>query len=46
MRWLDSITKSMDMKLIKLRKIVKERGDWQTAVHGFQSVGHNLVIEQ
>ena len=31
-RWLDSIT--MDMSLSKLRKIVKDREAWQTAVYG------------
>ena len=34
MRWLDSITDSMDMNLSKLQKIVKDRGAWHTAVHG------------
>ena len=34
MRWLDSITDSMDMNLSKLREIVKERGAWYAAVHG------------
>ena len=34
MRWLDSITDSMDMGLSKLQEIVKERGAWQAAVHG------------
>ena len=28
MKWLDSITKSMDMCLSKLREIVKDRGAW------------------
>ena len=34
MRWLDSITDSMDMNLSKLREIVEDRGDWHAAVHG------------
>ena len=33
MRWLDNITKSMDMNLSKLWKIVEDRGAWHTAVH-------------
>ena len=34
MRWLDSITDSVNMNLIKLREIVKNREAWHAAVHG------------
>ena len=34
MRWLDSITDSVDMSLSKLWEIVEYRGSWHAAVHG------------
>ena len=34
MRWLDSITDSMDVNLRKVQDIVKNRGAWCATVHG------------
>ena len=33
-RWLDSITNSMDMNLSKFWDIVEDRGAWHAIVHG------------
>ena len=40
MRWLDSITDSMDMNLSKLWEIVEDRGVCHAAVHG----GHKELL--
>ena len=34
MRWLDSITDSMDMNLSKFQETVKDRETWNAVVHG------------
>ena len=33
MRWLDSITDSVDIDLSKLLEIVKDRGAWHATIH-------------
>ena len=34
MKWLDSITDSMDVDLNKLRETVRDRGAWHATVNG------------
>ena len=45
MRWLVSITDSMDMNQSKLQEMVEDRGAWCATVHRV-IVGHNLATEQ
>ena len=45
MRWLDSITDSVDMSLSKLQEIVEDRGTLGATVRRVQRMGHNLAAE-
>ena len=42
MRWLDSITESMDMSFSRLQEIVKDREAWHAAVHGVEKTPARL----
>ena len=46
MRWLNSITDSMDMNLSKFRKIINDRGAWCVAVHGVARSQNDSVTQQ
>ena len=43
MRWLDSITDSVDLNLNKLWEIMKDRGAWHATVHGFTKSETQLI---
>ena len=45
-RWLDITTDSMDMKLSKLKEILKDSKAWCFAIHRVTNVGHNLATDQ
>ena len=46
MRWLDSITDSMDIYLSKYWETLEYMGAWHTAVHGVTKSRNNLATEQ
>ena len=46
MRWLNSITDSIDTNLSKLQKIVENRRAWHAIVHGSQRIIRDLATEQ
>ena len=41
MRWLDSITDSIDMTLGRLQQLVMDREAWHAVVHGATRVRHD-----
>ena len=46
MKWLNSVTNSMDMNLSKLWEMMKYREACRVAVHWSQRVGYDLATEQ
>ena len=46
MKWLESITNSMDMNLGKPLETVKDRGAWSASVHGVVKSQTELTEQQ
>ena len=38
LRWLNGITKSMDMRLSRLGEIIKDREAWFASIHGLTKI--------
>ena len=45
MRWLESITDSMDLKLNNLWEIMDGRGNWSASIHGVAKSQTDLMTE-
>ena len=46
MRWLDSITDTMEMNLSKLQEMAKDREARRAIVHGVTRVGQQQMIKK